>query len=272
MNHRARELDLDLRVRNQVFYGLGAADRFAELRAVLRVGNGHVDTALAKADHLCSGQQSAAICRITPAVAHFGRRTRRPFYPEQGAERIETVLRGKRDSAAFDDVEIFAIGQDQRLCDIGIGHEWIGRMAHRDNRAIHRARQPALVVSERGQQRDRDPGGIDQWFRQPDIACRLGNADQIGQAHAHAPGTFGGQQAQQAHLADRLPTPAVDCARFGQSFAQVGRGAGFQQHVARRLGDGDLVVGKGKLHGDQALGRPSMRSAMMLRWISFDPA
>ncbi len=243
---------------------LRAADRFAELVAILGIGDCHVDAALAQADQLRGGQQGAARCGIAPAAGHFCRRIGCPVDAEQRAERIEARLAGQRHISALDDMQIVAIGQDQRIGDIGIGHKRIDRMTDRNDRAIDRARQPALVVFQRDEQRDCNSRSVQQRLGQRDITGGLCNADQIDHVHSHTAGTFRGDKARQAHLADRLPARSVDCAFIGQSLAQIGRGAGFHQHFTRRLGDGDLVFGKGKLHG-YALGRPSMRSAMILR-------
>jgi hypothetical protein len=154
-----------------------------------------------------------------------------------------------------------------------VGHPRIDRVRHRDPlcacpRRPHPARRSALrratarrrrAVSTSGSARQSpaafggDQGGFDQPHAQP--AVRLGH-----------------EQAGQAHVDQSLPDRRIAVAlriEAAQHFGAVGSG----QVIAYALGQGQLVIGKAEVHQPAPTrGRPSSRSAVMLRCTSFDPA
>ncbi len=82
------------------------------------------------------------------------------------------------------------------------------------------------------------------------------------------------ERVEHADVDQRLPRPGQPArcrlARGSQRSAIAVR----RERVAHRVAEGELVVGEGEAH-DACLyfrGRPSTRSAITLRWISFVPA
>jgi hypothetical protein len=166
--------------------------------------------------------------------------------------------------------------QQQQAGIPGIGHQRIDRMPQRNARG---------------------PGGN---LRQPFFLEGLGTRQLVQHPHREIAG--GGQrignrevtqfllyqhpvQITQRDAAERFRHGKCGQALIGELGAQIGRATALRfpdlaQHFRRRfdhqeladcVAEGELLFFKGEVHA-QALGSPSMRSAIMLRWISLVPA
>ncbi|MNE95541.1 hypothetical protein D3C80_1936410 [compost metagenome] len=103
------------------------------------------------------------------------------------------------------------------------------------------------------------------------MTAGLGDQDEVGLVQTQAALGLGDHDADQAQVHHGGPARLIKGVAAIHQAAQVRARAFGPQQAADNLGDGLLFVGEGEIH-DQPLGRPSRRSAMMLRWISFDPA
>ncbi|MNL03927.1 hypothetical protein D3C87_1244770 [compost metagenome] len=103
------------------------------------------------------------------------------------------------------------------------------------------------------------------------MTAGLGDQDEVGLVQTQAAFGFGDHDPGQTQVKNLTPARFVARVAVVHQTAQVCARAFGPQQGADDLGDGLLFVGEGEIH-DQPLGRPSRRSAMMLRWISFDPA
>ena len=130
--------------------------------------------------------------------------------------------------------------------------------------------------ASRGEQRRRHRRGLDERLGQRGPAGLLEQQHQVELVHAQPAVRLGHSEPDHAHLGQRRPhrRRRTVGAVVGASHAgahRVGR-ALLGQQVAHRVAEQQLVVGEGEAHGGYFLGRPSTRSATMLRWISLVPA
>ena len=133
----------------------------------------------------------------------------------------------------------------------------------------------AGTVARTGHQRGGHRGGLDQRVGQAGAARLLEHQHQRLLVEAQAAGGLGHERGQHAHLGQPVPHAAVELAggRVPRGPHRGGRALLVEQ-VADRVPEGELVVVEAEVHQRPRyfLGRPSMRSAAMLRWISLVPA
>ena len=189
------EFHLDLGGGNHVLDRLRRADGLTELDAVLGISHREVDATLGEADHFSRCEQCAAICGVAPIASDFGGGARGPLDREYTAEGIKALRTGQRHVARRNKVDIVTIGRQQRVGTVGIGDERIDRMANRHNCASQHLTQPTAIIIEPCQEGHHYPSLFDQRFRQANITCGLGNADQVHHSHAKAARVFGGEHA-----------------------------------------------------------------------------
>ncbi len=209
MDDRTGKFHRDLRAGQQMLYRLIAADRFAELVAILCIGYRQVDAALPETDQLRGGEDGAAVGGLPPIAGDFSVGRRRPGYRKQAAKRIDALDPCQIDRVASYQMYRRPVGEQQRIGRVGIRDQGIGRVAHRDDGAADGTFQPTLVVVQSGEQRHRDACKLNQRFRECDIACRLGDSDKVGQCQAKTAKGFRGQHADEAHFGDGRPAHLI---------------------------------------------------------------
>ena len=229
---------------------LERADRLAELLTVLRIFGGECEHPLARADKLRRRHQRGEIEHYRVGLGALHREQ-----PPQGIGALQPFASRR------------AAEHQPGL--IGIRHPRIDRMRQRDLQLARRDRRKLRLVRYQAR---RDQGGIDDRLRyvgaaqfdrdqrrfdqpQPEAALRLRH-DQPGQPHLDQPAP------------DRRVAPA-----FGIEAPQHLGAVRALEEGAHAVAQLDLVLGEREVHQPAPMrGRPSSRSAMMLRWISFDPA
>ena len=167
--------------------------------------------------------------------------------------------------------------QQQQVRVGGIGHQRIDRVPDgHPQTAVGNAFQPfaatGYAVIQPGDQRTGHISGITQGIRNGVVTQFLGHQGPGHIVHAQATESFGDRQCGQALLGD-LVTQIRGATDIGfPDFTEHFGGRFGHQKTADGLAKRDLVFGKGKVHARPHFGRPSMRSAIMLRWISLVPA
>ena len=155
---------------------------------------------------------------------------------EVGNPRVEGVREGNPGGSGGD------LGEDFTACG-GAGEQWRGHK-----------------------------GGIDERFGKAEAPAFDRDQRRIEQAEAKPAGAFGDAQAGQAHVDEPLPDRRV-AVRPGVEAAQHVGAVRAGEIGAHRIGKFELVGGEQQVHQPAPTrGRPSRRSAVILRWISFDPA
>ncbi len=274
-DHRARSLDLEQHLRAGVRDGLVGADRAAELLALLRVGDGHLQRALCDADRFgaqrhgddVGGAGAVARQRVEGAVG------RDAPQPPRRVERLD----GRR-GRALGQRPAVAVAHHDHVGAVGVGHRGpavaVAQRGHRAARlARGQARQPAralLVAAGVGDERRGGDGGQEGRGRQRGAELLLDHG-QLDDAQAQPAVLLGHEQRRPAELADGRPALVGEAAvgLVGQPpdlLGLVARG----EEVARGALDRALVVGEVEVH-QRIRGSPSTRSATMFLRISVVP-
>ena len=176
-------------------------------------------------------------------------------------------------------MQFVAVLQEQQVGDVRVGHQ---RVAVETDRELRLAggylRQP--LGGERGIAAVAQAGrahqhGVYQRLGQRHVADLLGEQHEVELVHAEAAVLLGHRDAGEAELGELRPqrVGAPRCG-FPRRADALGRDLGHEE-LAHRLLEQFLVVGEAEIHVcvlPYARGMPSMRWAMILRWISLVPA
>ena len=132
-----------------------------------------------------------------------------------------------------------------------------------------------MARGQGAQQAGGEVGGIGERIGDGEVTQLLGHQRPSHIAHAQAAFGFGHGQRGQT-LGRDFAAHLGRAARIGfPNFAQHFGGCFGHEKTADRVAKKQFVFAEGEVHGgvpDQFLGKPSKRSAMMLRWISLLPA
>ena len=130
-------------------------------------------------------------------------------------------------------------------------------------------RHGALPIGEYGH---RHRGVLDEGLGQCGAACLLEHEHEVELRATQSAIGIGREHPEHSHVGELRPH-RVGTARGVAPRRADDRGrALFFEQVAHSVAERELVVGECEPHGAQALGSPSTRSAITLRWISFVPA
>ena len=117
-----------------------------------------------------------------------------------------------------------------------------------------------------------DERRLHQRFSQAGAAAFDRDRHGVDQAQPHAALRFRHEQAGQAHVDQALPDRRI-AVFAGVEAAQHFRAVGAGKIFAHPIGEEQLVIGQSEVHQPAPTrGRPSRRSAVILRCTSFEPA
>ena len=223
-----------------VLHGLEGADRLAELMALLGVVRGHLDTARGEAEKLGRGAQCGPVISQISVGFEGGSALEPAGYQKDRSRCIDRLDRLQRHSFSPHRIQRAVSFDNDDVGYIGVGYESRSNGGSNDT----------IQGSSRDQRR------FDQRFRQGCSACFFEDRHQVDLGHAAR------EHVDHAHLAQLRPP-----------FAREPRARGFRrtfllEQLAHRAREQLLIGGRLESHR----GRPSTRSATMLRWISFVPA
>jgi hypothetical protein len=256
----ARRFHAHVRARKLVLHRLERADRLSELLARLHMLQGHVEhphrDPVENGGHGGRSTIERACGRSRQPRVRAGTR----LDGEQSPGAVVGAHRRRGERVAGHRVKLAVPFQQQKVGVAGVDRERRSGELHRHDRlAGGDARQP--VAAGFGQDRRRDRERLDERLGQRRPPGFLEHEHQI-----HRVGDL-----EQPRLAERLPHGSIPLGAAPQ-LAQPRRRRLLLEELAREIPDGELLVGEIEIHRGYFRGRPSTRSAMMLRWISLVPA
>ena len=224
-----------------VLHSLEGADRLAELVALLGVVGGHLYGAGGEAEELGGRAQRGPVISQISVGFEGGSALEPAGYQKDRSRCIDRLDRLQRHRFSPHRIERAVSFDNDDVGHIGMGYE--SRSNGGCNDTVQRS--------------SRDQRSFDQVFRQSCSPCFFEDRHQVDLGHAAR------EHVDHAHLAELRPP-------FGRESRARGLGRTFLlQQLAHRAREQLLVGGRLESHDR---GKPSTRSATMLRWISFVPA
>ncbi|MCG3170947.1 MAG: hypothetical protein CALGDGBN_02518 [Pseudomonadales bacterium] len=171
-----------------------------------------------------------------------------------------------------------AVREQQQVSDVRVGHQRVASESDREpGVAGGHAWQPLggeRRVAAAREQRRTDQHGVDQRFGQRHVAHFLGEQHEIEFAHAESAVLLGDGEPGETEPGELRPEFVRTAGRrLPRGADALGRDLGGEEFAHRAL-EQTLVFAETEIHlpSPYARGMPSMRWAMMLRWISLAPA
>ncbi len=263
---------------------LEAADRHAELAPLLDVGGAQRQQRARQADQLRRRPQHAAVPRGQELLAIdrerlAGEQVDR-LHAAEPAGAVDRVDRGRGRGVEQPRPGVLparlAVAEQQHVGDAGERHEPGAVERRRDEQLAGEQPLEALPPARRREQRRRDERALHERQRQRDAPGLLEQRHDVARVEAEAAALLGHGRAEHAHLGE-LPPHAQRAVRLlldaRPSRADDRRRALALEQLAQRRRAAPPARRSGRSASSAHFrGRPSTRSATMLRWISFVPA